>query len=195
VSTTREPLARRLRAALVTLLAGTALTAGCEVRDEQPVGGGSAWWGAGPVATAPAGRLITTSPAAATDGPVIEFVEGFQAGRRRATATGLPMLVVFRAGWCRWSGELAAAAAADPHLVSLSRRFVCVTVDADRDAATCREFGVQAFPTVVLVEADGRERHRAVGAAAADGLARAMRGVLEGSPGRSMAGRDPAPVR
>ncbi|NBW88175.1 MAG: hypothetical protein EBR23_15435, partial [Planctomycetia bacterium] len=115
----------------------------------------------------------------APGGPAIEFVEGFEAGSRRASAGELPMLVVFRAGWCRWSAELAVAAAADPSIVALSRRFVCVTVDADRDVATCREFGVEAFPTVLLVEADGSERHRAVGAAAADSLATAMEGVLE----------------
>ncbi len=195
VPNARETPPRPLRAALVVILTGAAFAPGCEVRDEQPLVGRSAWWWPAAVVDAPAGRLITAAPVTPSGGPVIEFVEGFEAGARRASTTGLPMLVVFRARWCRWSAELAAAAAADPHIVALSRRFVCVTVDADRDAATCREFGVEAFPTVLLVEADGSECHRAVGAAAADSLAQAMEGVLEHGPRRGMAGRDRDPIR
>lgn len=187
--------AHRLRARLVATLAGAAFAVGCEVRDEQPVVGRSAWWWRADVAEAATGRLVATASVATPGGPAIEFVEGFEAGARRASANGLPMLVVFRARWCRWSVELAASAAADPRIVALSRRFVCVTVDADRDAATCRTFGVDAFPTVLLVEADGSELHRAVGAAAADSLAQAMRGVLDHGPQRNMAGRDREPIR
>ena len=193
--TAREPLPRRLRTILAAILVGATFAPGCEVRDEQPVVGRSAWWWPVTAVGTPAGRLIAAAPIAAPGGPAIEFVEGFEAGSRRASASGLPMLVVFRAGWCRWSAELAVAAAADPSIVALSRRFVCVTVDADRDASTCREFGVEAFPTVLLVEADGSEQHRAVGAAAADSLAKAMAGMLEHEPRRSIAGRDRDPIR
>ena len=89
------------------------------------------------------------------------------------------MLIVFRAGWCRWSGEFARGPLADRSVVSLARRFICVTADADRDAATCRAFDVRVFPTVVVLDAGGRERFRATGSAAADGLATALRGVLD----------------
>jgi uncharacterized protein YyaL (SSP411 family) len=88
------------------------------------------------------------------------------------------MLVVFRATWCRWSGELVQAAVADPRVVRLSRRFVCVAVDADRHPDTCRQFGVQAFPTVIILDPSGTERFRATGSAASVHIAAAMNEVL-----------------
>jgi hypothetical protein len=116
------------------------------------------------------------TPPAAT--PAIEYLEGFDAGGRRAGDSALPMLVVFRADWCPWSGELARAVVADDRVVELSRRFVCVAVDADRDAEACRRFDVRTFPTVLLLDADGGERFRATGSSAATGLAGAMGDVL-----------------
>lgn len=180
------------------LLLATALAlpaAGCSVRDEQAVSGGrSSWWSA--VDGSGDGGLITGSPADPVSAAVIEYVEGFEAGRRRSADAGLPMLVVVRATWCPWSGELVQATAGNPRIVELSRRFVCVAVDADRDPATCRELGIVAFPTVVLIDTAGAERHRATGSSASSGLAAAM-GELLASPQRPsrVAGGPTAPVR
>lgn len=159
-----------------TLLA-LACAAGCNVRDEPTVGGGDTrWW-----STATGGAntgLIAGTPPAQRPATTIEYVESFEAAAQRAASGRLPMLVVFRAEWCRWSGELVTAAVADPRVVDLARRFVCVAVDADRDTATCREFGVTAFPTVILLDAAHEERFRATGSSAAPGLASAMADVL-----------------
>jgi hypothetical protein len=163
---------------LAACLIAVAVAAGCSVRDEQPrqprAGG---WWPAPAVGPGPGG-LIAAAPDEQPGTGVIEYVEGYEAGSRRALDARLPMLVVFRAGWCQWSAEFVQAAVADRGLVELTRRFVCVAVDADRDAATCREFGVQAFPTVILLDADRRERFRGTGSSASAELATAMRDLL-----------------
>jgi len=165
---------------LAVALAAT--VAGCSVRDERvTTGGETRWWtatAAGPTAT----KLMSTAPASPAATPAIVYVEGFEAGARRATDAGLPMLVVFRADWCPWSGELVQSAVADPRVVEFSRRFVCVTVDADRDAASCRQFDVRAFPTVLLLDTGRRERFRATGSSAVSGLAGAMGDVLAAPP-------------
>jgi predicted DsbA family dithiol-disulfide isomerase len=62
-----------------------------------------------------------------------------------------------------------------------------VTIDADRDAATCRDFGVTAFPTVVVIDAEGQERYRATGAEAAVDLAATLEHVLGGAAGGRVA--------
>lgn len=181
--------------AVVTLLTA-ALATGCSVRDEQAVDGAKTrWWSSAATGSGGAG-LIAGPPATPAHAAVIEYVEGFDAGTRRATDAGLPMLVVFRAAWCRWSEELVQAAVADPRVVELSRRFVCVAVDADRHQAACRAFDVHAFPTVILLDAGRTERFRATGSSAASGLAAAMGNVL-GSPNRPnrLAGGTPAPVQ
>jgi hypothetical protein len=166
-------------------LALLAAAAGCTVRDEQATTGrDSRWWAATP--SRPAAGLITAGAVTPATASAIDYVDGYEAGARRAAESGLPMLVVFRAAWCRWSGELVQAAVADPRVVRLSRRFVCMAVDADRHADTCRQFGVQAFPTVIILDAAGAERFRATGSAASAHIAAAMDEVLTG---QSRAGR------
>lgn len=167
--------------ALAAILAvGLPTFSGCEIHDEtvQTLGPPRPWWppGDGP------GRRDERRPESSS-GTRIEYVEGYEAGRRRATAGGLPMLLVFRASWCRWSSELAKGPLADRDLVNLSRRFVCVTIDADRDPSTCTTFGVSGFPTVILVDHEGRERFRATGSMSVGSLSLAMHDLL-GDPAR-----------
>ena len=154
-----------------------ALVAGCEVRDELAPPPASGW----PIVPAVGPRPLF--PAADAAPTTIEYVEGFESGMRRAAEDGRPLLVVFRGAWCRWSVELTQGTLADQQIVGLSRRFVCVALDADRDAATCRRFGVDRFPSVLLLEADGSERFRATGSTAA-GLADAMAGLLDAATAR-----------
>jgi hypothetical protein len=185
------------RASTVALLVAAVSIAasGCSMRDEQAVSGGEGRWWSAAQAGPGAGGLMPT-PAVPVTTPAIEYVEGFEAGAKRATDAGLPMVLVFRAAWCRWSGELVQAAVADPRIVECARRFVCVAVDADRDAATCRAFAVQAFPTVIVLDADRTERYRATGSSAVSGLAAAMGDVLATGPRPGRVARDGSiPVR
>jgi hypothetical protein len=172
-----------------------AAVAGCTVRDEQAASGGDGrWWAAAP--SRPAGGLIGNGGVSPPATPAIDYVDGYEAGSRRAAETGLPMLVVFRATWCRWSGELVQAAVADPRVVRLSRRFVCAAVDADRHADTCRQFGVQAFPAVIILDPTGTERFRATGSAASAQIAAAMSEVLTDQPRpRRIAAEPSGPAR
>ena len=152
-----------------TAAAGTLLVlvawGGCEIRDEA-------------IETA-SPRIVRLSAATSDSGsPAIEYVEGYEAGLRRATAEGRPMLVVFRAGWCRWCAEFAQGTLVDRRLVDLSRQFVCVLVDADRHADDCRQFAVKEFPTVIVASPSGVECRRWRGCPSADDLVSAMVGTL-----------------
>jgi hypothetical protein len=179
-----------MRAAVTVVVA--VLAGGCELRDEpvrmEPRA--AAW----PVPTLDAAddRRGPTQSAAVAG---MEYVEGYESAARRAAAAGMPLLLVFRAGWCRHSAAAARGPLAADEIVARSRRFVCATVDADRDAATCRAFAVTGFPTVILVDARGDERFRTTGSAAA-GLAAAMDAMAGGgsSDSGSVAAGTPAPA-
>jgi thioredoxin-like negative regulator of GroEL len=89
------------------------------------------------------------------------------------------MLVVFRAGWCRFSSEMMQGALLDPQIVELSRQCICVMVDADRSADTCRALGIQGFPTVLVVAPNGKETFRTTGRPSVQAVAAAMQHVLK----------------
>jgi len=152
------------------------LVAGCEIRDEQ-------------VRTTQPTRLrwpdpITrrlesdTDPAAVPTASTIAFVESCAAGRRLADATGKPLLLIFRAAWCRWSAAFTQQTLGDPAIVALSEQFVCVQVDADRDATVCERYGVTQFPTVLVLAPNDRELTRRSGHALAADLQPVLRRVL-----------------
>jgi hypothetical protein len=175
------------------LLVATLLLVGCDVRDEEARRGTGIPW-LTPAVERMAGPSQRALPATAGEGRGVDYVDGYAAGSRRAADAGLPMLLVFRATWCRWSQELVAETLADPRLASMSGKFVAVNVDADRDAAACRSFGVRVFPTVIVLDRDRRESFRASGAAARAGLAPAVESALEAEP-RRVAGQPAAPLR
>ncbi len=170
----------RSRSLLLLLAAASAVgSTGCEIRDEQAsVGVNSPWLEA-------AAQRITAGPdtvALAGSGRLSpESIESFQAGARRAAAERLPLLLVFRAGWCRWSGGLVEAIEGDDQLVTGSGRFVCATVDADHDAEVCRSFGVSVFPTVIVLDESGREKFRATGRYARRNLPAAFAAAVDPS--------------
>ena len=162
---------RQLASRILALLMPLALTTGCEVRDEEVRSSAVGW---APTITE---RFAATPAGRAPPTDRLECVEGFAAGSRRAADSGLPLLLIFRASWCRWSDGFLAAMIANAQLVGSADRFVCATVDADREAAICRSFGVRAFPTVIALDPARRERFRATGAAARDGLAAVIAGL------------------
>jgi thiol:disulfide interchange protein len=158
--------ARKPLASAVALLQAACLlgVVGCEIRDEpvRPIIRNG-------LAGAGAGRAVEQG---------VEYAGGYEDGLKRSTAEQKPLLVIFRAAWCRFSAELTQRTLVDPRLVELSRRSVCVMVDADRDAETCRSFGVNAFPTLIVLGPGGRERFRATGRPAADAVVAALEEAL-----------------
>lgn len=177
--THRVNLIGRGSASLGVAAALLAVWAGFEVHDE-PV-------------KVPASRAIRVTAAPPETGSAIEYVDGYEAGLRRAAAERRPLLVIFRASWCHWCGEFSRGALVDRQLVGLSRQFVCVMVDADRHAVECRRLGVSRFPTVVLASPEGLECRRWTGCPAAADIVAAMTEVLPVTPSR-MAGLPAAPA-
>lgn len=85
----------------------------------------------------------------------LEFVDGYAEGYRRAAREDKPMLVFFTAAWCKFCHEMDRDALADEEVVELSRRFVCVRVDADTQREVCKELHVRAYPTIQFVSPRG----------------------------------------
>jgi hypothetical protein len=166
----------RLSPRLMPIACGGLLALGCEVRDEEARSGPAAEWLEATARRLSDSQIQPTQAASAPRG--LECIDGFAAGSRRAAEEGLPMLLVFRASWCRWSGDLADALATDAHLAAAAGRVICVSIDADHEAAVCRSFGVDAFPTVIVLGPDSRERFRGSGSAARRGLATAVQAAL-----------------
>ncbi len=167
MSLPHQHLSRAFRRSAVCLLA--VLPVGCEVREEavRPPGPPRARWQL-PVTSQ---RDARAEDRAQTS---IAYLESLEAARRLAASSGRPLLLFFRAEWCRWSAATAEQVLADRRVVALSDRFVCASLDADRHAAICREHDVSSYPTLLLLGGDGGTLARLTGRPTADDLLAAM---------------------
>ena len=119
--------------------------------------------------------------AAASDGQPdgIEFVEGYTRGYQDAQAAGKPMLVFFTAPWCDYCHQMLEEAFADQRVVRLSRRFVCIQVDADQEPSVCQQFEIRGYPTVQFLSPRGVPLNRLTGKTPGDKLALQMQAALQ----------------
>lgn len=109
----------------------------------------------------------------------LNFIPGFHEGAARAQVTGKPMLVFFTAEWCRFCHQMANEAFVQEQVVKLSERFTCILVDADAEPDVCREFSVQAYPTILFLSPDGVLLQRVKGKKPAHYLAMQMQAALQ----------------
>jgi thiol:disulfide interchange protein len=168
--------------AWMCILLATLSLAGCEVdveeRERAPVGAPSA-------ALPKSGKsqpLFPTHPAVPATARAqgsLPFVKGFETGYGQAKAAGKPMLLFFTAEWCRYCHQMADEAFANPQVVELAERFVCILVDADAEAEVCKEFRVQGYPTVQFLSPRGVPLNRLVGKKPSHQVMMAMQAALQ----------------
>jgi thiol:disulfide interchange protein DsbD len=108
------------------------------------------------------GPAAAASGAPAAAGWLEQDLEGALA---RAKATGRPVLVDTYADWCAQCKELDERTWPDPQVAAWIRdRAVAVRIDTDKvrkDLAS--RLGILSYPTVILLDPDGRERRRILG--------------------------------
>ncbi|HWB08844.1 MAG TPA: thioredoxin family protein [Pirellulales bacterium] len=152
---------RRVGSRLAVSLA-LVLCAGCEIREETP-------------ADVPRSTPSAGDPSQRG----IDFVVGYHRATQAARQQQKPMMIFFTAEWCTYCRQMANETLLQKMVVSLSRQFVCVLVDADAEPDACRDFEVRSFPTIQFVSARGVRLNRLIGKQPASELISQMRAALE----------------
>jgi len=138
---------------------------------------------AGELPVAPEAPLVPITPADAKSAGVahgnLHFIEGYQQGYKHALENGKPMLVFFTAEWCQYCHQMAKEAFVHQQVVSLSERFVCILVDADKEPEVCRNFRVQGYPTIQFLSPRGVPLNRIVGKKPGHQVTMAMQAALQ----------------
>jgi thiol-disulfide isomerase/thioredoxin len=156
---------RLYRAISIVLFAGLALAGGCE-------------------AGRPAHYRAAEGPSVCSQAGQVAFVSGYLRGYEQARQEGKPMLVLFSVPGCGYCEQMVREASADEQVVRLSRRFVCILVDADQEPEICREFRVRAYPTIQFMSPRGVPLNRLMGRTPARRLAVQMQAALEATASR-----------
>jgi thioredoxin-related protein len=97
------------------------------------------------------------APPAAKERPFEIAWTDFQSGMKLAEKDGKPSMIYFTAVWCGWCKKLEKEAFRVPEVIELSRQFVCIKVDGDKQPTLLDRYEVDEYPTVVFSTSKGKE--------------------------------------
>lgn len=115
-------------------------------------------------------------------GQEIRWYEDFDEGLAEARRTGKPMMIDFYTDWCGWCDELDKKVYTDSDIIKLAEDFISVKIDADEDEETKEKYRVNAYPTIIFTDSQGKEISKIRGYKKAPFFAQSMSQVLAKVP-------------
>ena len=128
--------------------------------------------------------LAAAAPAAAKSGKVkprdsaILFTSNLDQALEMAKAEDKPVYLAFGAVWCPVCRHLEEVTLLEPEMQALADDYIWVFIDIDRKVSLAQEWGVEATPTIFLLDSDGNSRRKIVGDASAGELSGLLRRFL-----------------
>jgi thiol-disulfide isomerase/thioredoxin len=86
----------------------------------------------------------------------IQWMTDLDDAKRLALQTGKPLMYDFTAKWCGPCRRMEQVFWPKPEVVKMSKQFVCVKVDFDREKSLAGKYGINAIPNVVFTDPWGR---------------------------------------
>ncbi|MBT9148012.1 MAG: Thioredoxin-like protein [Syntrophomonadaceae bacterium] len=123
---------------LVTMLLVVVLTSACDREEIREVG-------------LPDERL----PVEKTEAEEIHWVFNLAEGLKSARQANKPLLVYFHADWCSWCKKMVSDTYSAEEVIRLSRNFICIKVDTDKEPQVAREYKVAGLPTIIFLNPEG----------------------------------------
>lgn len=92
------------------------------------------------------------------------WLDNLDAAVQQAAAEKKLVLVDFTATWCGWCTKLKEEVfEKDEFTQYAADKFVLVAIDADKNRELVDKYGVSGFPTIVILDGEGKELHKIVG--------------------------------
>lgn len=122
--------------------------------------------------------LPASADAPAAFASAIDWTYSYDEALRSAAKTNKPIMAFFYTTWCTWCKKLDEVTFADDAVSGVSRAFVCLRIDAEKDRPTAYRYGLGAFPAILFLDQSGRVIWREYGFREPAMMAGRMEGVL-----------------
>ena len=123
----------------------------------------------------------------------ISWEHNFKTALEKAKTDQRPLMVDFYTEWCGWCKKLDSDTYSDPKVGDISKNFICVKVDADKNHDDAAKYQIQGYPTIIFLDYEGNIAERVVGYRNAGDFADVMNSVL-GKTKKPAAGNTKAAV-
>lgn len=116
------------------------------------------------VGCAPADEAVVADTGPRTKAEsTIQWGNDYDDAVAEAKKTGKPVLIDFYTDWCGFCKQMDREVFTDSEVVDLASKTVPVKIDAERQPMVARQFRVQGYPTVLLVDGEGKVKRRVEG--------------------------------
>jgi len=113
----------------------------------------------------------------------VSWLTSYEEAMTAARKNKQPVMIDFYADWCHWCGELDDNTYVDKDVAALAQKFVSLKIDADVEKELSSRYKVVGLPTILFIDADGREIHRVVGYRPPGDFVKEMNSALEAFKG------------
>jgi thiol:disulfide interchange protein len=93
----------------------------------------------------------------------VKWLASYEDAVAAAKKNKQPIMIDFYADWCGWCKKLDKSTYVDKDVVALAKEFVSLKIDADVEGSISSEYKVVGLPTILFIDATGKELHRVVG--------------------------------
>ena len=87
---------------------------------------------------------------------LVPWQSDLPAAQAQAKVSNKPVLAYFTAEWCGPCQEMRRRVFSDRSVADAAERVIPVRIDVDKQPALARQFNIEAMPTFMLLDADGK---------------------------------------
>lgn len=109
----------------------------------------------------------------------VSWRDNFSKALQEAKSGGTLIMADFYTDWCVWCNRLDKDTYSDKKVDELSKRFICVKINGDKEPAVAMKYGVRGYPTIMFFDPDGKVLDTIVGYVKPDQMINFMNKVIE----------------
>ena len=86
-----------------------------------------------------------------TDAYAVSWEYNFEVALKKAKDAQKPLMLDFYTEWCGWCTKLDSDTYTDAKVNELSKKFICVKIDAEKNRGIASKYNVNGYPTIIFL--------------------------------------------